>query len=85
MTVIELPQGHYPDLTGMTLDDVMQMFRRDDEAFVAKYPHTKQFHYPRYRQREVADTATAPWAHEWYAVDADGRLQMHSAHYDSSD
>jgi hypothetical protein len=84
VTVLELPQGYYADLTGMTWDDAMQMFKRDDEQFLRAYPHTRCFHRARCRELEVDETRTAPWGHEWYVADEAGKLRMHSAHYDSS-
>jgi hypothetical protein len=85
MTILELPQGYYRDLSGRTLVDVLLMFGQDDAAFLAKYPQCVPYHRPHWHTRTVEDTATAPWGHEWYQVGADGRLTRHSAHYDSSD
>jgi hypothetical protein len=85
MTILELPQGHYADLSGMSLGMVLVMFDKNDADFLAKYPQCIPYHRPLWRKRDVADTATAPWGHEWYQVGADGRLTRHSAHYDSSD
>lgn len=84
MTILELPQGYYADLTGMSWDDAMQMFQRDDAAFVAKYPSTNGYHRPCWREFDVEATATAPFGHEWYLEDEHGLLKLHSAHYDSS-
>jgi hypothetical protein len=85
MTVLELPQGYYGDLSAMPLDDALAMFSHDDAAFLLKYPQCRPYHRPFWHKRDVADTQTAPFGHEWYEVGADGILQRHSAHYDSSD
>jgi hypothetical protein len=85
MTVLELKQGYYRDLSGMTLADALVMMAEDDAAFLAKHPQCNPYHQPCWRQWDVGETETAPWGHEWYQVGADGILQRHSAHYDSSD
>jgi hypothetical protein len=85
MTILQLPQGYYGDLSGQSLGDTLQGFARDDAAFLLKYPQCRPYHRPFWHTRDVDDTQTAPWGHEWYAVGADGILQRHSAHYDSSD
>lgn len=82
MTILELAQGHFSDLTGMTWADAVQMFRQQDEAFRAKYPATA-YHYQPWHEREVQNGATAPWGFEWY-IEQDGLLRLHSANYDSS-
>jgi hypothetical protein len=85
MMILELPQGYYHDLSGESLVAVLQMFDQDDAAFLLKYPQCRPYHRPFWHKRDVEDTQTAPWGHEWYQVGADGILQRHSAHYDSSD
>lgn len=85
MTVVELEQGHYRDLTGTPKDDALVMFARDAEAFLEKHPDCRKYHRPCWRERDVPDQQTAPWGHEWYEVTAEGTLQWHSAFYDSSD
>lgn len=85
MTVIELPQGYYRDLTGTRRDVALAQFAKDDASFLATHPQCKPFHRPRCVERDVRDDATAPWGYEWYVADARGVLFMHSAHYDSSD
>ncbi len=83
MTVLEIAQGHYPDLTGMLWDDAIRMFQRDDAQFRAKYP-ASAYPYQPWHERQVIESATAPWGYEWYIENAAGKLARHSAHYDSS-
>jgi hypothetical protein len=84
--ILQLPQGYYHDLSAMALDAALTMFAEDDAAFLRKYPQCRPYHRPFWHTWvDVEDSATAPWGHEWYQVGADGILQRHSAHYDSSD
>jgi hypothetical protein len=84
MTILEIEQGHYGDLTGMTRDEAVVMFAGDAEAFLEKHPSARRYHRTCWVELKVADTRTAPWGYVWYVIDADGLLKMHSAQYDSS-
>lgn len=85
MTVIELPQGYYRELTGMPVGEAMAMFKKFDDDFLRDHPSCAPFHRPSWREYAVPTHHTAPWGHEWYVVDEHGLLRMHSAQYDSSD
>lgn len=84
MKVLQLPQGHYRNLTGMPEVEAVGMFVSDDLAFLEKHPDCKPYHRQLWQEIEVKDTEKAPWGCEWYRVDQDGNLQFHSADYDSS-
>jgi hypothetical protein len=82
--VIQLPQGYWPNLSGTDKDRALSAFAAADKAFLVKHPQCAKYHRPSWREFDARESETAPWGHEWYVVDADGRLQMHSADYDSS-
>lgn len=84
MTVIEIMQGFYGNITGNEKGETLAQFARDDAHFLVNNPRCAAYHHPCWREREVPDTATAPWGHEWYIIDEAGRLKLHSAQYDSS-
>jgi hypothetical protein len=83
MTILELPQGYYTDLTGIKRHQALAIFAIDQKNFEHKYPHLAPVS-PCWHEYEVEDTKTAPWGYEWYTIDAAGVLKRHSAHYDSS-
>ena len=84
MVVLQLPQGYYRNLTGMSLGKALVMFDQDDAEFLAAHPQCIPYHRPCWQKYQVDDAARAPWGHEWYLVQPDGTLIFHSAHYDSS-
>lgn len=84
MTIIELSQGRYRDLSGTPKLAALAMFIQHDIEFVAANPSCAKYHQPAWRELVVADTEKAPWGYEWYIVDEAGLLKMHSAQYDSS-
>lgn len=84
MKILELPQGHYHDLSGLALVDVLAMCASDDAEFLDRNPQCRPYHRPTCHEREAADQDTAPFGYEWYIADAQGILQRHSQHYDSS-
>jgi hypothetical protein len=84
MKILQLPQGHYGDLTGMPELEAIAQFVVDDLTFLERNPQCAKYHRQLWRELDVKDTATAPWGYEWYVTDEDGRLQFHSADYDSS-
>jgi hypothetical protein len=84
MTILEVQQGHYANLDGVTAVVALATFARNDAEFVAKFPIIAHHHRPCWREREVHDSETAPWGCVWYVVDEDGLLRTHSAQYDSS-
>ena len=84
MKILQLPQGHYGDLTGMSMLNAVAMFTVDSLAFLAKHPQCQPYHHPLWRELEAKDSETAPWGYEWWLVNEDGKLQRHSAYYDSS-
>ena len=83
MTIIEITQGYYGDLTGTPKTEALAMFIQHDNEFLERNPQCKPYHRPAWREFEAPDNKKAPWGHEWYVVE-DGVLRMHSAHYDSS-
>jgi hypothetical protein len=60
------------------------MFIDDGLNFLKRFPQCRPYHHPIWLELDAKDTETAPWGYQWYTTDADGKLQMHSAHYDSS-
>ncbi len=84
MTIIEVPQGYWLDLTGTPRDVALASFAKHDAAFLAEHPSAAKYHRPSWREFEVGANDTAPWGYEWYAIDEAGLLKMHSAQYDSS-
>jgi hypothetical protein len=84
MRVLELPQGYYKNLTGTPLGQALVMFDKDDNEFLQRHPQCLPYHQPAYRIRLVASGENAPWGHEWYIVDADDKLVLHSYNYDST-
>ncbi len=84
MTILEIAQGRYQDLTGEPLEDTLAAMKQHDEEFLQKYPSCAKYHRPCYSVREVPEGKTAPWGYEWYQVDADQRLRIHSVQHDSS-
>lgn len=84
MKILQLPQGYYHDLTGMSALDAVAMFAMDDLTFLERNPQCRPYHRQSWHELDAKDSETAPWGYEWYTTDPDGRLQRHSAHYDSS-
>jgi hypothetical protein len=84
MKILQVPQGYYGDLSGMSALDAFAMFTLDDMIFQRRNPKAVPFHRPWWHELEVKDGDSAPWGFVWYRTDDDGKLQMHSASYDSS-
>ncbi len=84
MRIIELHQGYYSDLSGVPHATALLMFTAGDADFLARNPKCALYHRPSWREFEARETETAPWGHEWWVVDTDGLLRLHSAYYDSS-
>lgn len=84
MTIIQIPQGYYSNLDGISKDDAVASFIQNDAAFLARNPSCIPYHQPSWRELMVPEDRTAPWGHEWYVVDEAGALRRHSAQYDSS-
>jgi hypothetical protein len=84
MTIIEIPQGYYNDLTGVPKDEALDAFAQHDAEFLEKWPSARPYHRPSWREFEAPDDERAPWGYEWYVIDEAGLLKMHSAQYDSS-
>jgi hypothetical protein len=68
----------------MSRAEAIAMFTHDAAAFLVKHPQCAPFHRPCWVERDVPADQTAPWGCEWYEVEADGRLRMHSFEYDST-
>lgn len=83
MTIIEVPQGYWGDMSGTSRDIALAIFKASDEEFLNAHPTCAPYHRPCWLEREVKDDAKAPWGYEWYRLDA-GILNFHSAQYDSS-
>jgi hypothetical protein len=85
MTIIQIPQGYWNDLSGTSQAEALEAFVKADAEFLQRHPQCAKYHRPSWVVLEdVPEHKTAPWGHEWYAVVNDS-LQMHSADYDSSD
>lgn len=82
MTILEVKQGHTRNLTGMLLSDVTTALQKYDEDFHRRNPGCVPLQA--WSVIDVPEGKTARWGHEWYSVDADQRLRIHSAQYDSS-
>ena len=86
MTIIQIPQGYWNDLSGTSQAEALGAFVKRDAEFLQQHPQCAKYHRPSWVVLpDVPEHRTAPWGHEWYSVTEDGTLQMHSADYDSSD
>lgn len=83
MTIIELPQGYYRDLSGTSKTDALAAFAKFEADYAAKHPNATPWQW--WSELDVTDTATARFGYEWYRVDGAGVLRRHSARVDSSD
>jgi hypothetical protein len=84
MKILQLPQGYYGDLTGMPELEAIAEFVIQDLTFLERNPQCAKYHRKSWQEIEVRDTETAPWGYVWWTIDEDGKLRLHSAHYDSS-
>jgi len=81
--VLEISQGRF-DAGGLPLSETVAHLRNLDEAFLTAHPKCRRWFSPGWRQRMVEETEHAPWGYEWYIVDKNELLKLHSARYDSS-
>lgn len=85
VTILELPQGRYRNLAGMTLVDALVLFHEDGAKFLRENPAAAKYYEPRWQVRHVAGETTCPWGHEQYNVGDDGLLSVRAFNHDSSD
>lgn len=82
MTILQIMQGNYRDLSGQQFSDTVEMLTEHDAQSAVEHP--TWYPNPCWRVIEARENQTAAWGTEWYSVDAEGLLQRHSAFYDSS-
>jgi len=85
VTILELPQGRYSNLAGMTLVDALVMFHEDGAKFLRENPSCAKYYEPRWQVRHVPPDTACPWGHEQYNVAEDGMLSVRAFNHDSSD
>lgn len=85
LTILELPQGRYSNLTGMKLADALAMFHEDSARFLREFPHCAKFHRPNWHISHREQGARAPIGYEYYLAADDGTLSVYEFNHDSSD
>jgi hypothetical protein len=86
LTILEVPQGHYRDLSGEKLAPTIAAMLRAAAERIEGHPSTASFFRPDwYVRHQVKPSENPSTGYEWYRVEPDGTLLFYRANYDSGD